>query len=330
MSTPIRWGILATGKIAGKFAEGLKVLPQAQRQAVASRHLDRAQTFAQAHGFATAHASYEALAADPEVDIVYVATPHPYHKAAALLCLSQGKHVLCEKPLALNAADAEEMFAAARANGVFLMEAMWTRFLPVWRQVMAWLDEGLIGEVQMLLADFCFRSATFDRADRKFNPQLGGGALLDIGIYPVALAYQVFQSEPEAVVSLASLGPTGTDDQSSYLFRYANGAQAVLSSSFLTNGPREAVICGSRGRIRVPMFWRGDQAIVELNDAEPAVHAFPYPATGLQCQAEHIMADLQAGRQHNALMPPDETLRIARRMDALRADWGLAYPQEYG
>lgn len=325
---PLRWGILGPGKIARKFAEGLATLSGAHLQAVASRNLSRSEAFAADFGAPQAHGSYAELAQNPEVDIIYVATPHPHHKDATLLCLEHGKHVLCEKPMSLNARDSEAMFAVAREKGLFLMEAMWTRFLPAWRQVKQWLAEGAIGEVRLLLVDFSFRSSTFDRSDRKFAPELGGGALLDIGIYPIATAYYVFAEEPEAVQSQATLGPTGTDDQSTYLFRYRSGAQAVLSSSFLADGTKEAVICGEKGKIRVPMFWQARQAILEGEGAEPVVFDGSYAATGLQFQAEAIAADLAAGCLENALMLPQATLEVARMMDRLRADWGLRYPQE--
>jgi len=328
MSTPIRWGILGPGKIAAKFAQGIATLPDAQVQAVASRNRDRAQAFAAEYGAPTVYNSYEALADDPEVDIIYVANPHPFHYEKVLMCLDHGKPVLCEKPISLNAKQAEEMFAKAEEKGLFLMEAMWTRFLPVWVQVRKWLNEGLIGDIQLLMADFCFRSSTWDPSDRKFSLELGGGALLDIGIYPVALAYMIFGEEPIEMKSTATLGETGADIQSAYLFRYENGAQAILSSSFLTHAPKEAIINGSKGRIRVPLFWRGSQAIVELEGEEPQLHEFPYEATGLQHQAIYVGKDLRAGRTTNSIMPPEESLRIMRMMDRMRAEWGLVYPGE--
>jgi predicted dehydrogenase len=330
MQASIRWGILATGKIARKFALGLAQLPEAHLQAVASRDLARARAFAQEFGADTAHGSYEALAADPRVDIVYVASPHPLHREHTLLCLRRGKHVLCEKPMALNAQEAQEMFAEAQKHDRYLMEALWTHFLPAWRQARRWLREGLIGEVRLMQIDFCLRSDTFDPQDRKFAPELGGGALLDIGIYPIAMAYAIMDQEPVEVHSTATLGATGVDEQSTYLFRYANGAQALLSSSFLTHGPKEAIINGTKGSLRLPLFWRASEVQVHRHEQEPEIYPFPYAATGLQHQAQAIMADLRAGRRESAIMPPSATLRRLRMMDRLRRDWGLAYPQELG
>ena len=325
---PIRWGILATGNIAHKFALGLQTLPDATLQAVGSRSQASADAFGDTFDIPHRHASYEALVADPEVDIIYVATPHPGHHAEVLRCLEAGKHVLCEKPLALNQRQAAEMFALAEAKGLFLMEAMWTRFLPAWQQVQRWLAEGAIGEVQLLLADFCFRAGDWDPRNRKFAPELGGGALLDIGIYPIATAYLVLGQEPTQVHSVMTPFATGVDVQSAYVFHYENGAIAQLSSSFTTEGPREAIINGTAGRIRVPLFWRATEAILERPDAEPIVFDGSYPASGLQFQATAVMEALRQGWREHPLMPAAESLRILGMMDRLRASWGLRYPGE--
>ena len=330
MQTPIRWGILATGKIAHKFAHGLAELPEARLQAVASRDLPRAKAFAQTFGATTAYGSYEALAADPEVDIIYVASPHPFHREHTLLCLRNGKHVLCEKPMGINAQEAQEMFAEAKAQNRLLMEALWTRFLPAWRQALRWIREGRIGDIKLIQIDFCFRSGSFDPQNRILAPKLGGGALLDIGIYPIAMAYAIMGEEPVEVHSTATLGQTGVDEQSSCLFRYTNGAHALLTSSFLTHGPKEAIINGTQGSLRVPLFWRGSEIQLHRHEIEPESHPFPFAASGLQHQAQAVMADLRAGRTENAIMPPSETLRVLRMMDRLRQQWGLVYPQEQG
>ncbi|MDX2285168.1 MAG: Gfo/Idh/MocA family oxidoreductase [Bacteroidia bacterium] len=327
-AAPLRWGILATGKIARKFAQGLQTLPDAVLQAAGSRSLEAARAFAAEFQIPHAHGSYEALVADPTVDIVYVASPHVFHREHTLLALRHGKHVLCEKPFAMHAGEAEEMAAEARARGLFLMEAMWTRFLPAWVQARKWIAEGRIGSIRLLQADFSFLSAGFDPEDRKYSPALGGGALLDIGIYPVSLSYMLFGREPADTASLAHLGRTGVDEQSAYLFRYDQGELAVLSCSFDTHGTKEAVVCGDKARIRVPLFWRARQAILETNDEILETFDGGYPATGLQYQAAEAMQCIREGRTESALMPLDETLRIMRRLDRLRGGWGLRYPGE--
>ncbi|GAB4414289.1 MAG: Gfo/Idh/MocA family oxidoreductase [Bacteroidia bacterium] len=328
MNRPIRWGILATGKIAHKFAQGLQTLPDARPQAVGSRQADAAHAFADTYGIPHRHASYEALAADPEVDIVYVASPHNFHLEHALLCLHHGKHVLCEKPLTINAQEAAILYHTARARGLFLMEALWTRFLPAWVQVRQWIAEGLIGQVKLLRADFSLVSATFDPEDRKFNPHLAGGALLDVGIYPINAAYMVFGEDPAEVSSAAEMYSTGVDVQSAYLFRYRSGAIAVLNSGFEVDGTKEALIQGTLGTIRVPLFWRAGEVIVQLHGEAPVRHDFGFEATGLQYEAAACMEALRAGWLEHPQMPAAETLRIMRLMDRLRDTWGLRYPGE--
>jgi predicted dehydrogenase len=196
----IRWGILGTGRIAGQFARGLAALDDAELVAVGSRAAQTAAEFADEHGVPHRHASYADLAADPDLDAIYVATPHPFHKGNSLLCLGAGKAVLCEKPFTINAAEAEEVVAAARGQGRFLMEAMWTRFVPAAARVRELLAEGAIGEVRMLRADFGYR-AGIDPNGRLFNLALGGGALLDVGVYTVSFASMVFGAQPSQITS---------------------------------------------------------------------------------------------------------------------------------
>lgn len=328
MSRPIRWGILAPGNIATKFATGMQTVPQAQLYAVASRNKARAEAFAAEFEIPHAYDSYEALLQNPDVDAVYVAPPHAFHHQLTLLALQHGKPVLCEKPLAINAPQVEEMLSLAERKGLFLMEAVWSRFLPVWVQIRQWLAEDRIGDVRMVMADFCFRSSTWELTDRKFNPDLAGGALLDIGIYPVQLACMLFGHHPVDVQSTAHPAATGTDMSSAYLLRYAGGELAVLSSSFEVDGPKEAVIIGTKGRIRVPLFWRGDQAILETEGGENEVFDFPYASSGLQYQAVHMMECLAQGLTESPIMSHDHSRGLIRLMDQMRAQWGLKYPGE--
>lgn len=327
MNTPIKWGILGPGKIAHKFAQGLKTLPQARIQAVASRDLEKSQAFAGTYAIPSAYDSYEALAADPEVDIVYVATPHAFHHEHTLLCLRNGKHVLCEKPMALNAAQVQEMITTARQHGRYLMEAMWTYFLPVWKQVGEWIASGAIGEIRQFHADFSFQGE-YNPANRLYNPALAGGALLDVGIYPISMAFWVFKRNPDAVASLASLSETGVDAQSAYLFRYNRGEMAILNSSFEVHGTKEAVIEGTLGKIRVPLFWRAQEAFLELQDGTTSSVNIPHEATGLEYEAAAVMDDLIANRLESAIFPQADSLRIATMFDRLRKDWGMRYPGE--
>ena len=322
-----RWGILATGNIAKKFATGLSTLPNAVIQSVGSRSQASAEAFGDTFSIPNRHGSYEALASDPEVDIIYVATPHPGHHQAVLLCLAHGKHVLCEKPIAINSNQTKEMIEKARSQHLFLMEAMWMRFLPVMVQVRTWLKEGLIGTVYQLSADFGFK-AEWDPLNRKFNPELAGGALLDLGIYPISLAYMIFQDEPIHVSSTAMIGKTGVDNQSCYLLGYKNGAIAQLSTSFMAQTTMTAHIMGDKGMISIPIFWKAKEATVTLNGEEPRRYEFPYESTGLQCQATYVMECLEKGQTESEIMPWAETLRIMQLMDDMRAEWGVKYPGE--
>lgn len=327
MVQPIRWGILGPGGIAHKFVTGLQELEGAELAAVGSRTKEKAEAFAGEYGFARAHGSYEELAHDPEVDIIYVATPHPAHKENVLLCLKAGKAVLCEKPFTINAQEAEEMIACARASGVFLMEAMWTRFLPAIVQVREWLRKGVIGDIRMVKADFGF-SIGWDPQSRLLNPELGGGALLDAGIYPVSFASMVLGSQPDEIRSLAHMGKTGVDEQFSLLFGYSQGRIANLSGAVRTRMVSDAWILGTEGQIHVPRFLFARSANLLVEGQEPVVCEPPFPGNGYQHEAAEAMRCLREGRTESEIMPLDETLAIMKTMDAVRQQWGLKYPGE--
>jgi predicted dehydrogenase len=327
MKNKINWGILGCGKIAHKFAKGLSTLKDARLLAVGSRSQEKAAEFAAEHKAERACGSYEALAADPEIDIIYVATPHPWHAANTRLCLENDKAVLCEKPFTVNAAESASLIAFAREKKLFLMEAMWMRFFPVMEGLRQWISEGRIGEVRMLKADFGFR-AEWNEESRLFNPDLAGGALLDIGIYPLSLAYMVFGSAPEALTGLADIGTTGVDEQSAYILRFEGGKLAVLSSAVRTKLPHEALILGTEGSVRIPDFWHGTEAWLESGGRKPKRYRFPITSNGYQYEARAAMDSLRAGQTEHPLMPLDESLAIMQTMDDLRSLWGLRYPFE--
>ncbi|HET6428984.1 MAG TPA: Gfo/Idh/MocA family oxidoreductase [Phycisphaerae bacterium] len=326
MAKKIRWGILGPGKIARKFAEGLKSAKDAELAAVGSRSKDRAEEFGVEFGAARCHGSYEALADDPGVDAVYVATPHPMHKGHSLLCLNAGKAVLCEKPFAINAAEAQEVIAAARAAGVFCMEAMWTRFLPYIVKLRKLLADGAIGEVRMLAADFGFR-AGFDPSSRLLDPNLGGGGLLDVGVYPVSLSSMIL-GEPAEVAALADLGATGVDEQAAYVLKHPGGRLAVLYSAVRTKTPMEAVILGTDGDIRLHSPWWCGQTLTVTAGGKPETIDLPREGNGYNYEAEEVGRCLRAGRTESDVMPLAETLSVMRTLDAIRAAFGLKYPME--
>ncbi|UCC64997.1 MAG: Gfo/Idh/MocA family oxidoreductase [Anaerolineae bacterium] len=327
MAEEIRWGIIGTGNIARQFARGLAVLPDAELAAVGSRTAAAAGAFAEAFDVPHRHSSYEDLAQDPDVDAVYIATPHPLHRENTLLCLRAGKAVLCEKPFAINAAEAEEMIRLAREKGLLLMEAMWSRFFPAMAKVRELLAAGAIGQVSLLTAEFGFR-ARFDPSNRLFNPALGGGALLDVGVYTVSLASMVFGS-PSRVTGLAHLGSTGVDEQAGIILSYEGGQLAVLATAIRTATPQEAMLMGSDGHIRIhPRWWMPTRLTLSVTGREDEVFELPFTGNGYNYEAAEVMACLRAGKLESEVMLLDETLSIMRTLDQLRAQWGLKYPME--
>ncbi|MCJ7514333.1 MAG: Gfo/Idh/MocA family oxidoreductase [Anaerolineales bacterium] len=323
----IRWGIVGTGKIADSFAEGLRAAPEAELVALGSRSKKTAEAFGARHSISHRHGSYAALAEDPEVDVAYIATPHTLHFQNASLCLEAGKSVLCEKPFTLNAGEAQALIRLARERKLFLMEAMWTRFLPAMGQVSHLLQEGALGEVRLLAADFGKRFEV-DPDSRLFAARLGGGALLDLGVYPVSLASCVF-GPPARISSLAQLGQTGVDEQEGILLAYEGGRLAILYASMQVTTPDEATILGTRGYLRIhsPMH-APDRLTLFLSGMDEETLEFPIEGNGLHYQTVEVMRCLREGMLESERMPLDESLQVMQTMDALRSQWGLKYPTE--
>jgi predicted dehydrogenase len=324
---PVKWGILGTGKIAKRFMQAAFYVPDAQVVAVGSREQHTADQFGAQFGVPKRYGSYDALIGDPEVEIVYVATPHTLHAENTLAALQASKHVLCEKPFTVNAPQAEQVIQAARAAGKFVMDGMWTRCFPVVREIIRRIQAGELGEIRYLQADFGFRPE-FNPASRLFAPELGGGALLDVGVYPVALAFLVLGA-PKQIVSHATLGATGVDELCSMLLLYENGAQAVLSASLQVEMPKQANICGLQARIHMPApWWKPSEAYLIRNDGATEHLLYPYEGDGLQFEIRHVHDCLRQGLTESPWMPLDETLAIMRVLDTLRAQWGVRYPSE--
>ncbi len=326
MAGKIRWGILGTGFIAGKFAEGLAVLPDAELVAIGSRTAAAANAFAERFNVPYRHDSYHALMADAAVDAIYVATPHPLHAENALMALDVGKPVLCEKPFTINAREAAKVIESARAKKLLVMEAMWTRFLPPLVRLREMLAAGAIGEPRALYANFGFRAAR--QEGRWFEPALGGGALLDVGVYTVSLASMIFGA-PAQISGHADIGPTGVDEQSSVLLRHAGGQLAVLHSAIRVNTPQEALVLGTLGRIKLHAgWWKGSSMTHSLDAGGEEFLEFPFTGNGYQFQAVEFMNCLREGRTESKIMPLSETLSIMQTLDTLRGQWGLKYPME--
>lgn len=335
-----RWGIMSTGYIADLFVEGLSFVEDAEAVAVGSRQQASADRFADKWHIPHRHGSYEPLVNDPDVDVVYIGTPHPFHYENTLLCLNAGKHVLVEKPFSMNARQAETMITLAREKGLFLMEAMWTRYLPAMVLARKWLADGAIGDVALVRATFSFKGE-FGPTHRLLNPDLGGGALLDAGVYPISLASMVLGS-PQTISSTACFGETGVDVWSSYMFGYENGKTALLSSGVQLSVPVEAEFIGTKGYIKIHQPWLNprvvtlDQAatnvgaklIVDGNVYDTQTLHVPTVGNGYNYEAMEVGECLRAGLLESSIMPLDETLDIMRTMDTIRGQWGLTYSVE--
>ena len=325
---PTNWGILGTGTIAHLVAEDLALLPNAELTAVGSRAQERADAFGDTFDVPHRYGSYEALVANPDLDVIHVASPHSTHLEHATMALEAGCAVLCEKPLALNAEQAERLIATARRRDQFLMEAMWTRFLPVMDDVRRLVhDEQALGDVHLLRADIGV-AQSFDPTHRLFDPALGGGALLDLGVYPLAFAFDLF-GPPDTVTSSAVIGETGIDEQCAAVFRYDDGTQAVWHASVRADAGRTCVLAGTGGRLRgTRAWWKGAPFELTRDDGTAETWARPYEGNGYQFEAAHVMHCLRAGRTESPRMPLDESHALLETMDALRAEWGVIYPQE--
>ena len=328
MSETIRWGILGTGAIAHKFADALTVVPDAELAAVGSRAQNTADAFGDEFDIPRRHDSYTSLAEDPEVDAIYVSSPHPMHHDNTLLCLNADKAVLCEKPFALNAREAESMIQCARDRGLFLMEAMWTRFLPAIAQVRQWLADEAIGDVRLMMADFGFR-ANFNPEGRLLNPELGGGALLDIGVYVVSLASMVYGEQPDRVAALADIGTTGVDEQTTMAFHYDSGAMAALACAVRTDTPRAVSILGTKGNIHIPTpFYDTYTATLNVDGEAPVAVEPDRVENGFKYEIEEVGRCLRDGLLESPALSLEETLAIISTLDAVRAEIGLKYPME--
>ncbi|HEV7931248.1 MAG TPA: Gfo/Idh/MocA family oxidoreductase [Actinomadura sp.] len=315
---PIRWGILGTGTIARVFTEDLLRMPGHSVVAVGSRAPHTAEAFAARYGIGRAHGSYEALADDHAVDVVYVATPHNGHHPAALRCLEGGRAVLVEKPFTTSAADADHLIAVAAERGLFAMEAMWTRFNPVITRLRTLVADGAIGEVTSVYADFSFSSA-FDPVHRLWSPGLAGGALLDVGVYPLSFASMLLGA-PDTVQATAAPAPTGVDANTGILLGYVSGAVALLHCGLMADSPQTATVTGTRGRIEVAApFFRPEAMTVHRPGAEPETFTTEIDGHGYTYQAAEVARCLRAGALESPLMPLRETRDILGTLDTIAA-----------
>lgn len=324
--TKFRWGILGPGNIAKKFATGLQALPNHELVAIGSSSKERATAFAAEFGARRAYGSYEELVADAEVDAIYAARPHTMHARDALFCIAAGKPVIVEKPFTVNEGQARQVVDAARTAGMFVLEAMWSRFIPATVEVRKLVADGAIGAPRMIQADFGFRAGVNPKG-RLFNPDLAGGGLLDVGIYPLSFSSMIF-GEPTQVVSVADIGSTGVDEQCGVVLGHKGGEISLVASAVRTNTPQAAVIIGEEGRITLNSpFWNPRTYTISRCGKDETVE-IPISGNGYEFEALEVEKCVRAGLNESPGLPLDETISLIRTMDKCRAQWGLKYPGE--
>jgi predicted dehydrogenase len=324
--TPIRWGIIGTGGIATALASDLRLIPDASLVAVGSRNQSTADEFGARFDVPHRHSTYDDLVNDPDVDAVYVGTPHPGHHNAALSAINAGKAVLVEKPFTMNAKEASSLIDAARSRGVFLMEAMWARFLPHMVRVRELLTARALGDVRVVIADHNQWFAR-DPSHRLFDPALGGGALLDLGIYPVSFASMVLGT-PMRVTAASDRAFTGVDATTSAILQYDDGAHAVVTTSLEVAGPNRAVIVGTDARIEIDATFYAPTSFTLIARDGTKVERFvgSVEGRGMECEAAEVMRCMRAGKLESDVLPLDETLAIMETLDEIRRQIGLVYP----
>jgi len=319
------WGIIGPGRIARKFANDLKLLPNARLHAVASNSLERAEAFAQEFGVGKVYNSYSALASDPDVDIIYIATLHTGHYRDTLLCLEHKKHVLCEKPVAINRAQFEKMVELATQKNVFFMEALWTRFTPSFIKCIELLNAGEIGDLRIVAADFCINPPYSDQS-RLFNPALGGGSLLDIGIYPVFIALEC-AGVPHTIKAAASIDSKNIDTICSVIMQHENGVHSVLYSASTANARIEAMLSGSKGILRLNKCFHTPTTLELIHDGkEPRIFTFEGKGFGYQYEAAEVMRCCDVGQKESELWSWEKSRRLISTLDAIRMQTGIRYP----
>ena len=322
----LRVGILSTGNIAATMAGTVAQMEEAEVYAVASRTREKAEAFAARFGAKKAYGSYEELAADDQVDLVYVATPISEHYENVKMLIDHGRNVLCEKAFAVNEAQAAEMTALARKKGVLLAEAIWVRYMPMWTTLKEVLDSGVIGKPMTLTCSLCY---LIDQVPRLVLPELAGGALLDVGVYTLNFASLVFGDDIETITTTALMTDTGVDAQNSITFTYPGGRMAILNSSLQVLSDRKGIIYGTKGFVIVENINNFESITVYNENREiTAVYTQPAQITGYEYEVRACAHAIREGLTQCPQMPHEETLRIMAQMDAVRAQWGLKYPME--
>lgn len=326
METKIKWGIVGPGKIAHKFTADLKLFDDVELAAVASRSLDRAQSFADEYGFQKAFGSYEDLFASNTVDIVYIATPHNSHKELAIKAMESGVHVLCEKPMGVSKSEVEKLVNVAKQHQVFLMEGLWSRFNPSIQKVKHLVDQGTIGDVTYIHADFAFYALDRDPSSRTLNPDLASGSLLDIGIYPIFLAYLIL-GMPDSIAAYSNFLPNTTEVQTSMIFQYPE-AQAILYSGFSSKSKMEAELSGHAGEIFIEPRWHEANGFRLEKGDEVQTFDLPMEGNGFVHEIWEVQQCLKSEKLESDLWSHQNSLDLAELLDTVRKKTGIRFPFE--
>ncbi|NNK38098.1 MAG: Gfo/Idh/MocA family oxidoreductase [Xanthomonadales bacterium] len=321
MNGKVRWGILSTGRIAHQFARDFEFVPNGELHAVASRTMDSARKFADRHAIPAAYDNYEQMLDDPDVDAVYIATPHTLHCRNAMHAIAARKHVLCEKPFTVGVEESRRVFHVAEQSSVFVMEAMWTYFLPAVRKALEWVQQGRIGRIRQVKADFGYPLLPYDPKRREYDAELGGGCLLEMGIYPVALAWLFLQQDPDEIQVIARRAPNGVEDDVQMLFDYGDndtGFSATLATSFRSKLQNWAFILGEEAYVAIPDFFRAREC--RLYHLDDCVDRFEDGrlSLGFNFETAAVGEDILTGRQQNRLMPWGNTIRFQEHMERIR------------
>lgn len=327
MIEKINWGIMGAGRISRTFVNDLKFLSNANVIAVASKDNQKAKEFSSDFNIKYYYDSYKEMVKNDEIDVIYIGTTHNYHYENMMLCIENNKAVLCEKPFTVNSKEALQVISKAKEKNVFVMEAMWSRYTPAYKKIREIIESGLIGDIKFLYADFGFE-APDDPQHRAFNPTLAGGSLLDVGIYPISFAYWIYKKNPIIIETLANIGKTGVDEDAGIIFKYDDGAMAMLSSSVRVHTQKEAIVIGKKGSIRIHSpFFHSRRMSINIGDTITDYY-FDYPGLGYHFEAEHVMQCLREGKKESEILTLNETLEIMKTLDVIRNKWGMKYPFE--
>lgn len=324
--TMFRIGIIGAGWIAAKMAKALAPLKDIETYAIASRSMEKAEEFARNHNIPRAYGSYEAMLGDPDIDLVYIATPHSHHFEHSMMALEYGKPVLVEKAFTANASQAEKLISTAREKGLFIAEAIWTRYMPLSHKVKEIMDSGIIGEPRVMTATLCYM---MESKERIIRPELCGGALLDLGVYALNFARMYFGTDIVRTVSNCHLGPTGVDMHECISLSFADGKMANLQSGALCLNDRQGIISGTEGYIRIDNIncpesievWRNYELVQKFAKPDDMINGYEYQV--IECKR-----CIEAGLIGSPMMPHEESISIMKQMDALREEWGVKYPYD--